>query len=301
MRPHYFLCSFLFFLATFFASAQSDDNKLTKKDTIWSTEGTFQFLINQAAFNSDWQGGGTSNYSVNAVVNYDISYNKGKYTWDTKFLGDYGISKTKDQEFNRKTSDRLEINSTLGRQINGSNWYTSAFVNFRTQFDNGYTFGEDASGNETRTLRTQFMSPAFTQLGLGALWKKSENIRVNISPVTGRIITANSKFTSGPDYADGDFFGLDQGKTIRTEFGASVNAFVKFKLMENISADNILGLYSNYLEDPQNVDIDYTLNLNMDVNKYISANFTFQAIYDDNAVQGFQIRESLGVGFNYNF
>ncbi|SDG40337.1 DUF3078 domain-containing protein [Psychroflexus sediminis] len=301
MRPHYFLCSFLFFLATFFASAQSDDNKLTKKDTIWTTEGTFQFLINQAAFNSDWQGGGTSNYSVNAVVNYDISYNKGKYTWDTKLLGDYGISKTKDQEFNRKTSDRLEINSTVGRQINQSNWYTSAFVNFRTQFDNGYTFGEDADGNESRTLRTQFMSPAFTQLGLGALWKKSEDIRVNISPVTGRIITANSRFTTGPDYVDGDFFGLDQGKTIRTEFGASVNAFVKFKLMENITVDNILGLYSNYLEDPQNVDIDYTLNLIMDVNKYISANFIFQAIYDDNAVQGFQIRESLGVGFNYNF
>jgi hypothetical protein len=39
----------------------------------------------------------------------------------------------------------------------------------------------------------------------------------------------------------------------------------------------------------------------MNVNKYISANFTFQAIYDDNAVRGFQIREVLGVGLNYDF
>jgi hypothetical protein len=71
--------------------------------------------------------------------------------------------------------------------------------------------------------------------------------------------------------------------------------------MANISAENILNLYSNYLEDPQNVDIDYTFNLVMKVNKYISTNVTFQAIYDDNAVQGFQIREALGVGLTYGF
>ncbi|MFD0931459.1 DUF3078 domain-containing protein [Psychroflexus salinarum] len=301
MNQNSLLSALLICFATVITFAQSDSNSTTPKDSIWNFEGNFQFLINQAAFNSEWQGGGTSNYSANAVVNYDINYNKGKYTWDTKILGDYGINKTKNQEFNRKTNDRLEINSTVGRQIGKSKWYTSAFMNFRTQFAKGYEFGEDANGNETRTLQTEFMSPAFTQLGLGALWKHSDDIRVNISPVTGRIITANSKFTTTQGYVDGDFFGLDQGSSIRTEFGASVNAFVKFKLMENITVGNVLGLYSNYLEDPQNVDIDYTLNLVMSVNKYISANFTFQTIYDDNAVKGFQVREVLGVGFNYDF
>jgi len=297
----YFPSLVMICFVSFFTQAQTDDDTSTQKDSTWTTEGSFQFLINQAAFNKDWQGGGTSNYSANVVINYDINYNKEKWTWDTKILGDYGINKTKDQEFYRKTSDRLEINSTVGRQIDKSKWYTSGFVNFRTQFDKGYDFGEDAEGNQIRDLRTQFMSPAFTQLGIGALWKQSDDIRVNISPVTGRIITANSRFTTIPGYVDGDFFGLDEGKTIRTEFGASINAFVKFKLMENITVGNVLGLYSNYLEDPQNVDIDYTLNLVMSVNEYISANFTFQAIYDDNAVRAFQVREVLGVGFNYNF
>lgn len=302
MKPQFYLYFFSILFISFTSKAQStDDDATTQKDSIWKTEGSFQLLINQSAFNNDWQGGGTSNYSANVVVNYDINYDKGKYTWDTKFLGDYGINKTKDQEFYRKTNDRLEINSTVGRQIEKSNWYTSAFMNFRTQFDNGYSFGEDDEGNETRTLETEFLSPAFVQLGLGALWKKSDAIRVNIAPITGRIITANDRFTTEPGYEDGDFFGLDQGKSIRTEFGASLNAFAKFKLMENIQMGNILSFYSNYLEDPQNVDVDYTMNLIMEVNKYISANFTFQAIYDDNAVRGFQIREVLGIGFNYNF
>jgi hypothetical protein len=72
-------------------------------------------------------------------------------------------------------------------------------------------------------------------------------------------------------------------------------------LLKNVVMENVLNLYSNYLEDLQNVDIDYTMNLVMSVNKWITANVAFQAIYDDNAVKGFQIREALGVGLTYGF
>jgi len=71
--------------------------------------------------------------------------------------------------------------------------------------------------------------------------------------------------------------------------------------MKNVTAENILTLYSNYIEDPQNIDVDYTLNLLLKVNEWITTNFTFQAIYDDNAVKGFQIRETLGIGVGYKF
>jgi hypothetical protein len=65
--------------------------------------------------------------------------------------------------------------------------------------------------------------------------------------------------------------------------------------------ENIMNLYSNYHEDPQNIDIDYTLNINMKVNKYLSTNFAFQTIYDDNAFAGFQTRQNIGIGVNYTF
>jgi len=99
-----FYLSFLIIIFTgSLLRAQSPNAPVSSQnDTIWKTEGNFQFLINQAAFNDDWQGGGTTNYSANIVVNFDIYYNKGKYIWDTKFLGDYGITKIKDQEFYRK-------------------------------------------------------------------------------------------------------------------------------------------------------------------------------------------------------
>ena len=77
--------------------------------------------------------------------------------------------------------------------------------------------------------------------------------------------------------------------------------YYKIQVMENFTVENILNLYSNYLEDPQNVDIDYQLNAVLKVNKYISTNLTFQALYDDNGFSGFQTRHTLGVGLNYMF
>ena len=44
------------------------------------------------------------------------------------------------------------------------------------------------------------------------------------------------------------------------------------------------------------------MNLVMNVNKYISTNVVFQAIYDDTVQdKGFQIREAFGLGLNFNF
>ena len=71
--------------------------------------------------------------------------------------------------------------------------------------------------------------------------------------------------------------------------------------MKNVTVENIINLYANYLEDPQNVDINYQLNIAMKINEYLSTNLAFQTIYDDNAFAGFQIRQVFGLGINYGF
>lgn len=129
------------------------------------------------------------------------------------------------------------------------------------------------------------------------LWKKSDNLKVNIAPATSRLIIVDKDLTE-PDKA---YFGVEEGKSTRYELGASVGAYYKLDLMKNISMENILNLYSNYLEDPQNVDLDYTMNLVMSVNDFISANLSYQTIYDNNAFRGLQTRQVFGIGINYNF
>ena len=274
-----------------------------EQDTIpngWKKEGTMQLLFNQSAFNDEWTGGGTSNIAGNFLLDYKFNYKMDDFTWDNRILFDYGLTKQRGDDFARKTSDRLEFHSIAGKQIQESLWYYSFFINFRTQITKGYEFSEDADTGETiRTEKTHFLSPAYIQAGPGFLWKKNDDLYVNAAPATARLILVDKDFTSVAGYENGDYFGVDEGESARFELGFSLTGFAKFDVMENVSISNLLQLYSNYLEDPQNVDIDYTMNANLKINEYLSTNLIFQAIYDDNAVKGFQIREVFGLGFNY--
>lgn len=260
------------------------------KDTTnmgWKKAGNFVFLANQSAFNNNWLAGGTSNTAGNLVANYDFNYKTPQMIWDNKIFVAYGLTKLKAQADFSKTDDRLEFTSLLGKKASGY-WFYSGFLNFKTQMDTGV----DATGNKI----SHFFSPAYLQAGPGMLWKKSNNLKVNIAPATSRLIFVHDHFTTF-----GSAFGVEQGKTSRFEFGAALNGYYKFNIMENVSMENIVNLYSNYLDKPQNVDIDYQMNLAMKINKYLSTNLAFQAIYDDNAVGAFQIREVFGLGFNAKF
>ncbi len=282
--------------------ANAQEEKEETPPNGWNTEGKFQLLFNQSAFNKEWSGGGTSSMAANLILDYNLNYRQGDFTWDNKFLANYGLTKLNGDEFTRKTSDRLEINSIAGKQLENSNWYYSFFANFRTQFAKGYVYSTDAATNsEVRRETTHFLSPAYLQFGPGMMWKKSEDLWFNLAPATARFIFVDPDFTSVPGYIDGAYYGVDKGDSSRFELGASVSAYSKYEIMTNVVMEHNLSLYSNYLDKPGNIDIDYLLNLEMGVNKYITANLIFQAIYDDNTVGAFQIREVFGAGLTYTF
>lgn len=270
-------------------NAKAQENPTMIPDTLrhWNYKGNFVLLFNQAAFNNDWLGGGTSSFAGNAALNYHFTYRKDDWLWENKVIASYGATKVKGNNKPTKTDDRLEFNSLLGKKAS-KYWYYSLFFNFQTQMDAG------VDNNFNRI--SHFFSPAYFQLGPGMLWKRSEIAKVNFAPATSRLIIVHEEFTRlGPSY------GVEQGETSRFEFGASISGYYKFAVMPNVYMENNLNLYSNYLDKPQNIDINYQANLVMKVNKYISTNVTFQAIYDDNAVGAFQIREVLGVGINCIF
>ncbi|RKS26315.1 Protein of unknown function (DUF3078) [Flavobacterium endophyticum] len=279
--------------------AKAQEPSATPADTVktWQTKGNASLLFNQSTFDN-WLAGGENNISGTIGVNYDFNYKKDDITWDNKVIASYGIVKTRTSSFAKKTDDRLELNSLLGKKFKpDSRWYYSAFLNFKTQFTKGYEYGKDANGVEIRTEYTNFLSPAYLTFGPGILWKRDDNLKFNFAPATSKITFVDKNFTL-PDEA---YFGVKEGKSLRYELGAYASAYYKLDIMANVTFENILSLYSNYLEDPQNVDLDYQLNIVMKINKYLSTNLSFQTIYDDNAFQGFQIRQVFGVGANYGF
>ena len=261
----------------------------------WSKKGKVTLLFSQFGF-SNWITGGENNVAGNLGLDYDFNYVKNNTTWDTKALASYGLTKSKNAEFAKKTDDRFELNSVVGIKAS-KKWYYSAFFNFKTQFSKGYIYKKDDNGKEIRIEHTNFLSPAELTFGPGMQWKKSNELKFNIAPATSKLIIVDKIFTL-PNNA---YFGVEEGKGTKFELGFSAAGFAKFEIAENVTMENILILFSDYLENPQNVDIDYTMNILMKVNSHLSTNFTFQTVYDNNSYRGFQIREVFGAGFNYKF
>ncbi|WP_196885722.1 DUF3078 domain-containing protein [Aureivirga sp. CE67] len=261
-------------------------NAQTEKDSIpsnWNNSGTFSFLLNQSSY-SNWVAGGDNNLGGNVMVNYNFNYEKDKWTWNSRVNAAYGLSKNAD-EATKKTDDKIEINSVLGYKA-GGNWSYSFLVNAKTQFTAGY---EDYNA-DPRVKISDFLSPGYFSFGPGMLWKKSDNLYLNLSPVTSRLTVVNDE-QSGK-------FGTEEGKTTFYQLGFNANLYYKFTIMKNITAENNLVLYSDYLEEPKNVILNYELNLVMKINKYLSTNVNVQVIADDNATSKVQSKEVFGLGVN---
>lgn len=277
--------------------AQDQDQE--KEKLGWSSEGKFTFLINQSAF-SNWIAGGENSVAGNANINYSVNYKSETWSWENRLQASYGLTQNETSDYVKKTDDQLNyyslVNLTGERKMK---W--SFLTQFKTQFSDGYNYYDDENGAEQRDVETKFMSPGYLNFGPGLLIDRIKNLSLNVSPATVKMTFVNSEFTSGADYEDGSYFGVASGKSMRFEFGFNAAATYKITLMENVSMENLVNLYSNYLEDPQNIDIDYTMNLVMKINDLLSTNLTFQTIYDDNAFEGFQIREVLGLGLNASF
>lgn len=279
------------------ATAQDTNPAAADNDTIgpWTKKGNATLLFNQSTFDN-WLSGGENNISGTVGVNYDFNYKKDDWTWDNKVIASYGIVKTRTSSFAKKTDDRFEFNSVVGKKAS-EHWSYSAFARFKTQFTKGYVYDRTTEGVETRQEYTNFLSPAFLFVGPGMLYKKDDNLKINLSPATSKFIFVDKAYT----VPDEGYFGVKEGESMRYELGFNASMYYKLDIVANVTFENILNLYSNYLEDPQNVDIDYQLNIVMRINRYLTTNLSFQTIYDDNAFQGFQLRQVFGVAANYGF
>ncbi|MDB5087484.1 MAG: hypothetical protein JWR09_1478 [Mucilaginibacter sp.] len=273
------------------------------KDTtkVWTIHGQNTLLINQSSF-SNWAAGGVNSVAANIVLDYDFNYKKGVWSWDNKAIAGYGISKQNGTGW-RKNDDRIILNSLLGRQAS-KYWLYTFYANFQTQFTKGYNY--DADGN--RTLLSAPFAPAYLTFGPGFAYKRSDNFRINLSPAAARItIVQNDSLSSIGSY------GVTPGDKSLFEFGASLDAYYKVNLVENISFENILKVYSNYLKKPGDIYVDYAANIFMKVNKLVTVNAGVELINDPkaqipemkNGVNEYhsllQTKQIFGVGLTYKF
>ena len=272
-----------------------------KKDTAWKIHGQNTILINQSSF-SNWAAGGVNSLAANLLLDYDFDYKKDNWSWDNKVIVGYGDSKQTGLGW-RKNDDRIILNSLLGYKA-AQYWLYTFYANFQTQFTNGYSY--DANNN--RTLISSAFAPAYLTLGPGFAYKKSDNFRINVSPFAAKftIVQNDSLSSIGA-------FGVTPGSHSLFEFGSSLDAYYKINIAKNISLENILKLYENYIKNPGNVYADYSANIYMKVNKLVTVNVGLELINDPNAQIAetsnvitsshslLQVKQIFGAGLTYKF
>lgn len=275
----------------------------------WTKKGTNSLLFNQAAF-SNWVAGGVSSVGLLANMDYEFNYRKGKNMWDNRIILGYGLQ-TNEGEDTKKTDDIIDLTSKYRRQINQSKWYMGAALNFKTQFTKGYEYYDEdiidpntlevLGTNEAKRVTSNFLAPGYLQIGAGVDYIPNSNFELNIHPLTSKMTFVTDDDVK-VDESGAPRYGLDSvDDSFVYELGMFIGARQNVNLMKNITLDHQIGLYSNYLDNPDHIDVSYSAVLNMQINQYISAQLTGDLLYDHDIIRELQVKQTLGIGLTYSF
>lgn len=287
-------------------------------DTVkyWKKGGLISINFSQASF-TNWAAGGENSLSGIALMNMFANYKKDKNTWDNSIDLAYGLLQSGNSAV-RKNEDKIDLSSKYGRYAFLDHWFYSGLVNFKSQFDDGYNFPNDS------VVISRFMAPAYLLASIGIDYKPNDYLSLFISPVTSKTTFVNDQRLAdagafGVDKAEYDISGIKtkDGKLIRTEFGGYLRFTYKKDIVKNVNLATKLELFSNYIDNPQNIDVNWEVLIGMKVNKYLSANISTQMIYDhdipvpvEREINGvteagvgprMQFKEILSIAFSYKF
>jgi hypothetical protein len=291
MKYFYALFALLFIFSEIIAQEAQDTS-------YWKVSGQASVNISQISF-SNWIGGGKNSVSGVGLFDMNAIYQKNKIQWNNTFKTGYGLLKEEEDQV-VKTDDKLELNSKLGVQMKNEHLLYSSYVNFLTQFANGYKYP-----NTTDKIST-FFAPAYLTVAMGLDYQPSENFSLFFTPVSGKFT-----FVTDEELSDDGAFGVEPGEKARAEMGATVKSEFKTPVVKNVDLATTLTLFSNYFNNPQNIDVNWDFALNMKINDFLSANFFTNLVYDHdilipiddegNTGRRVQLKQLFGVGLSYKF
>ena len=309
----------LFSISTSFSQVtdKEADLKKTNIDTLlgWKFGGVVGLNLNQTSLSDYWAAGGEKSLSINGMTSLFANFKQTNYAWDNTLDLGYGKLKQGKSEF-MKTDDKIDFSSKYGRKAYKSLFY-AALINFKSQFDEGFDYTKDS----THAI-SKFMSPAWLVGAVGIDYKYKGIISVFVAPLTSKITFVNDQLL-----ADSGAFGVDpaefsttgelisHGKNERIELGGYLKIAYNQDVMKNIGIQSKLDLFSNYIENPDCIDVNWEVLLSLKINKYLTTNISTQIIYDDDTkfeisddngiVTGkgprLQFKEILGIGLSFKF
>lgn len=253
----------------------------TQAPSHWTHKGDIGLNLSQSAF-SNWSAGGQNALAWQGLFNYELNYANGNFKWDNSLKTALGYSYFDFKKKPIKTDDKIEFTSLAGLKATEKLNYSLELA-FRSQFAHGYDYGLDS----THAI-SKFLAPAYITLGLGIEWVPCEHFSINFAPLTGRITIVNDSLLSqiGAFGVEPGYFNPHDstqwisGKKTRYEFGAHAVVKFNYPLAHNIDFDTKLELFSNYLNHPERIDVDWQNALVMKINSWLNCSISTHLIYD---------------------
>lgn len=259
----------------------------------WTHIGIVGLNMSQASF-SNWVAGGDPSVAFDFMFNFDLNYRKGRNLWTNRLELAYGISRT-ESTGTRKTNDKIYLGSSYGYAI-AKNLYLGAMLTFNTQFDKGFDYVATPDPDRDTDYISKFMSPGYLTIGLGIIWTPQPWFKLTYAPLSWR-----GTFVFDDSLPEGSRYGVPVGRNLLNQVGSNLVLEVNKRMWERFNFYSRLDLFSNYLSKPQNIITRWDTTLSMNVTRWLSANFNFSLIYDDNAIQRLQLREIFGIGVQATF
>ncbi len=257
------------------------------------------------------QGAGQNRFGFGGAVFLDGIYKKDRLLWESALSWQFGVQKLgagvlvlpfveeNEKVPFQKTIDELRLGSKLGYALQeDSKWYLSAAFTLFTGVAPSYPGPPTYPGNFLRNFvdtitNTKFFSPANMTLSLGIEYKPNENFSVYYSPLGAKwIVVANDQIAAlgihgnpvrgmrDPDtglYTDFD--------NTFSQFGSLLRASYRNKLLnERLNFRSSILLYSNYLKNPQNIDVDWNNELRLTLIENLKISLLVNVFYDDDVL-----------------
>jgi hypothetical protein len=236
----------------------------------WKTGLESAFMLNQTYF-SNWARGGDNSLSTMLDIRALARYNNTaeKTHWTTTGRLRYGSIVTEANGF-RTNMDMLEMNSQYNKVMKGKVDFSSS-IYFKTQIAKGFNYSKDPP-----LVVSKFLNPGTFTVGVGVEYKPYTRTRINFSPLSYR-----NTFVLDTVTINQRLHGIDLDKRSRQEMGGQLVINSTNKLLETLSMNNAIRLFSGYLDKPQNVDVDWEISFDKQINWFFLIRLNLHLIYDD--------------------
>jgi hypothetical protein len=247
----------------------------TIKLPLWKYRTESSFILNQSAM-SNWVKGGDGSISTALDITGYADYNNPKLKLSSNNFArlNFGYIATGKEGFT-KNLDLIETNFKLNHVAFGK-VYFSAIMLFKTQIARGFNYSKTATGKDTSNLVSKFMNPGILTIGLGFDYKPNKTTSINFSPLSYK-----GTFVTDTVRIDQTQYGIAKNKKSLNEPGVSFMINNEFKYKEMISVINRLQLFTNYIHNPQNVDVDWEMIATAHLNWFTDVRFNTHLIFDD--------------------